>query len=148
MTKARWTNLGLAMLLTGCGNVVRTDYAQLGLVQVWGTVTLDGQPLVGGIVEFVSPDQSYSIGKTDDRGRYEMMFNSEQKGVPPGPKVVRVSSSGSLVAEDSSPVEGAAVSVSSRELVLACYNADSQLTVVIVGRSQRVDFELHSGGEP
>ena len=63
--------LSLPILFTGCGTVVRTDYAQVDLVQVWGSVTLDGQPLVDGIVEFVAPDQSYSFGRTDLRGRYQ-----------------------------------------------------------------------------
>ena len=77
-----------------------------------------------------------------------MMFNSERKGVLPGLKVVRIRSSGGLGEEDFAPLEGERTAMGETELVQVCYNADPRLTVAVVGRSQRVDFELHSSGPP
>ena len=144
----RALTLSLSILLTGCGTAVRTDYAQLELVQVWGAVKLDGKPLAGGIVQFESQDQTYSFGQTDHGGRYHMMFNSERRGVTPGPKVVRIRTSGGLGEEESAPLEGEIPAVNQPELVPACYNMNSQLTITVGRRSQRIDFDLKSSGEP
>lgn len=59
-----------------------------------GTVTIDGKTAPAGIrVDFqpVGPGGSMSSGFTDDRGRYELRFNANLKGVMPGESVVRLS---------------------------------------------------------
>jgi hypothetical protein len=71
----------------GCGG--RTPGATAS-----GTVTIDGKTAPAGIrVDFqpVGPGGSMSSGFTDDRGRYEMWFNANLKGVMPGECVVRLS---------------------------------------------------------
>lgn len=59
-----------------------------------GTVTIGGKAAPAGIrVDFQSaaPGGSMSSGFTDDRGRYELWFNANLKGVMPGECVVRLS---------------------------------------------------------
>ena len=57
--------IGLAILLmpmAGCG---RGGYGELGLIEVSGTVTLDGQPLPGAKVMFEGEDKRAAIGITE-----------------------------------------------------------------------------------
>ena len=56
------------LLLAGCSHPLATDYSKLGLVDVSGRVTLDGDPLAGATVLFEADDQTYSYGRTDASG--------------------------------------------------------------------------------
>ena len=44
--------LSCLLLSAGCGGSIEADYSKLDLVDVSGTVTLDGQPLSGATVVF------------------------------------------------------------------------------------------------
>jgi hypothetical protein len=79
----------------GCRQGWEADYSNLGLVEVSGRITLDGTPVTESTVIFECPDKTYSFGTTDAQGNYSLMFNSEQSGALPGPKVVRIQSGGS-----------------------------------------------------
>jgi hypothetical protein len=76
--------VGTAILLVllvsaGCGT-------HSGLVSASGTVTLDGQPLSGVVVEF-RPSTSGGppfFGRADSSGRYRLMRTAFQSGVAPG----------------------------------------------------------------
>lgn len=137
--------LTLCSFSLGCAPGVQTDYSQLELVRVSGKVTLDGKPLASAIVEFVAEDSTYSFGLTDKLGNYNLMFNSERRGVTPGPKVVRIRTGGGLDDEASAPLEGEEeLTPSPRELVPACYHERSQLKVTVAGRSQQANFDLRS----
>lgn len=105
--------------LGGCGGAPSRDYSGLELVDVSGTVTLDGQPLAGAMVVFADPEGSTSRGMTDASGVYQLEFSSDQSGVTPGPKTVTVTVGGSPSSDEedggevggegldpSSPVEG------------------------------------------
>lgn len=133
-------SLGLALLLAtaGCSNVKRADYSALGLVDVTGTVRLDGAPLAGASVVFENEDRTFSSATTDSAGRYCLMFNSEQPGITAGKKIVRISS---LVSNDDSSVAG-----SKAESIPARYNAQSQETAEVTNAQRTFDFDLRSDG--
>ena len=138
----------LSILLTsGCSNSLETDYSDLNLATVSGMVTLDDEPLAGARVIFESADLTYSYGVTDSSGSYSLMFNSEQEGVTPGDKIVRISMGSAL--EESETGEGdeseSDGEVTASEIrIPERYNRDSELTEVVEPGSQTIDFELSS----
>ena len=142
-------SLGTILGVSGCSNGLAPDYSKLGLLEVSGTVTLDGEPVAGAGVFFYEPDERYCYGITDTSGRYTMMLNSEKSGVTPGEKRVEIYTSrnplgaaapGAAAAEEeeeaaAKPLEEdpdgpAAKKKKSGELLPACYNADSKLQTV------------------
>jgi hypothetical protein len=142
----------LACFLSGCtGSATDADYGSLGLVSVSGTVTLDGAPLAGALVQFETPeDRTYSSGTTDSSGSYTLEFNSERSGVLPGKKIVRIrggggdsddSSAGTDEEDSDAP---AAESTSAATAVPACYNTDSKLAAEVTSSTTRFDFDLKS----
>lgn len=135
----------------GCSTRPRADYSQLGLVQISGTITLDGQPVAGAAIFLSAPDESYSYGVTNAQGRYTMMLNSEKSGVIPGEKRVEISTARHPLGEAAET--GAASeevdpdgqpSLDSQERIPACYNALSTLRVTITRHDSRLDFHLTS----
>ena len=134
------------LVLLGCGPE-RPDYGSLNLSEVHGTVTLDGQPLAGGLVQFQSEDATYSYGTTDESGRYELMFNSEQSGVLKGRKTVRIWSSkkAAAAAENRGEEEGDPDAVRHpAEKVPPQYNSRSTLTANVEKDSEEFNFDLKS----
>ncbi len=73
--------------LAGCGG------DQFPVVPVTGTITLNGAPLEGALVEFQPLDMqgSPSYGATDAAGKYELVFSQSRKGAWVGEHVVRIS---------------------------------------------------------
>lgn len=127
---------GLAVTL-GCGSgKPRMDYSKAGLVDVSGTVRFDGQPLAEAIVIFEAPDETFSSARTDDNGRYRLLFDSVMPGVTKGPKTVRIRTLGSLGEDDPDAKRGGS------ESVPPCYNAKSTLTVDVSENSTATDFDL------
>jgi hypothetical protein len=121
----------------GCGSgKPRMDYSKAGLVDVSGTVQLDGEPLAAAIVIFEAPDATFSFARTDDTGRYRLLFDSVMPGVTKGPKTVRIRTLGSLGEEDPDTNRGG------NEAVPPCYNSKSTLTVEVSGNSTATDFDL------
>ncbi|QDV27822.1 transthyretin-like family protein [Aureliella helgolandensis] len=154
-------SVGTILGLSGCSNGLTPDYSKLGLLEVSGTVTLDGDPVAGAGVFFYEPDERYCYGITDASGRYTMMLNSEKSGVTPGEKRVEIYTSrnplgaaapGGDVEEEeeaSMPLEEdpdgqTAKKKKSGELLPACYNADSKLQVEVTASDSAMDFELRS----
>jgi hypothetical protein len=134
----------LLMVGLGCSGAPRPDYSQLGLVEVAGTITLDGEPLQDAQIVLVARDETFSTGRTDRRGRYRMQFDSRQPGVLPGEKRVRISS-GQVVGEVAEGLDaGGGAAGHPQERVPACYNSRSQLTVEIVRSDSQLDFHLRS----
>lgn len=130
----------------GCGGQ-SPDYGVLNLVDVSGTVTLDGDPLAGAGVLFEAGDQTYSYAQTDDSGRYSLQFNSEISGVMPGPKTVRIKSTGLAFedgGEDETETEDGVSPTKQPERVPARYNSASTLTVTVSDSERRFDFALTS----
>ena len=154
-----------ALSLVGCVRKPTADYAGFGLLDVSGTVQLDGEPLSGAVVTFDAPDGTFSYAMTDDRGGYTLKFDSLAEGVPPGPKTVRISTSRKLLGlnaeedggEQASDGEAkprkragrrsqtpAAPAPPAGERVPAKYNQDSGLLVHVDESQTRFDFDLHS----
>jgi len=139
----------------GCNYGPQADYGPLGLVQISGTVTLDGRPLPKAAVFFVNEaDSTHSFGVTNDAGHYTLMLDSRKSGVIPGVKRV-------LIATDKNPLgdsgfNGQATQTveqedpdeapkrSRNEKVPACYNDRSKLKVEVTDHDTEMDFELKS----
>lgn len=144
----------LAVLLAGCSATNSIDYGKISLVDVSGTVTLDGQPLAAAVITFEDPATgNFSFARTDASGQYTLQFDSEKDGVTPGNKVVRLSTTRSILGlrgeegeeTGESPSEGSAKPADrQQELVPDCYNTKSKLNVEITTASGTVDFDLKS----
>ncbi len=152
-----WTScLALALATsTGCGSGDGADYASIGLVPITGTVTLDGQPLEGAVVMFEAPDTTFCYGTTDAEGHYELKFNSEVMGVPPGEKVVRIGTTASTGEVDTEGADDDDDAVARRkkkrdpnEQVPEAYNEDSQIKATVSDSQTVYDFALKSDGSP
>lgn len=71
--------------LSGCGGD-QGDRPDLG--QVTGTVTLDGKPLPGVIINFKPEVGRTATATTDDSGRYELEYRYRVSGAPIGKSTV------------------------------------------------------------
>jgi hypothetical protein len=133
-----WTSVGWLMLaLLGCA---RDPYAELGLVEVTGIVTLDGRPLAGAKVCFEADDKRQAIGRTNATGAYQLMYDSRTPGVMPGKNTVRITTADADV-EGDGLAEGA---VAAKETVPERYNTQSELTANVSGAKATLDFHLKS----
>ncbi|MCA9162473.1 MAG: carboxypeptidase regulatory-like domain-containing protein [Planctomycetales bacterium] len=136
-------------VLSGCGSA-GADYSKVDLIQVSGTVTLDGQPLPNAVVTFETPDGQFSYGMTDSSGHYELQFDSVKKGVTSGPKIVRISTARKILGLNAGEGEegGEASSESGEsspaatELVPEKYNKQSELKVEVSSGNAKHDFIL------
>ena len=119
--------------LVGCGKP--------GPVPIEGIVTLDGQPLVDAEVIF-KPDQGRpSVGRTDESGRYKLMYTQEEKGAAPGHHQVMISTF--IEADDSSA--DPKIQEGRKETVPAKYNKQTTLEAKIERKGQaELNFELQS----
>ena len=144
LSGALFTIVALAVV-TGCGNPLDADYSELQLVTVSGTVTLDNRPLAGARVIFESEDQTYSYGITNESGAYTLMFNSEQEGVTPGKKNVRITMGGVLEESDEGDESGSEEPSTRSDVTIPdIYNSRSTLTETVQSGSQTFDFDLKS----
>ncbi len=143
----------LAGLFVGCGVGPVTDYSQLGLVEVGGTVTLDGKPVDGAAVYFYAEDETYCFGVTDAAGRYDCMLNSEKSGITPGEKRVEISTASNPLGDAaelfSDGIEAEEDPDARRvnnngEEIPACYNSNSTLTVIVSEAVRELNFGLKS----
>lgn len=89
-----------AMLCLGCVLAVAfvgCDGATLDTEAVTGTVTLDGKPLAGAMVNFTPVSKeggaAAAYGKTDENGRFKLqtMLGAADAGTTPGEYIVTVS---------------------------------------------------------
>lgn len=142
--------LGVLILLVGCGSLgcksgLEPEYEKLGLVEISGTVKLDGKPLPNCTIVFEESEFLFSSGTTDDSGNYKLMFDSRKSGVTPGEKTVRIKpgkpvSEGAAKEEEDPDAKPAAAGVS----VPDCYNKDSKLKVTVSASDSSFDFDLKS----
>ncbi len=139
----------------GCSQGPRADYSKLGLVEIAGTITLDGKPLPKAAIFLVNEaDKTHSYGVTDEAGHYRMMLNNQKSGVIPGTKRIEIAtdknplgdSSGGMsdAAGDAEEDPDAAPKRSKNEKVPACYNVRSKLKVEIIAGDSSLDFDLKS----
>lgn len=130
-------------LLTACS---RPPYT---LAEVSGRVTLDGEPLAGGVVSFQPRAAGSSVpgpgstGRLDADGRYRLTAIDGSPGAVVGMHLVRIYSR----SPESAP-KGDSDAPGSRERVPARYNYESGLSFQVeAGGTTRADFEL-SGESP
>ena len=126
------------LLLAGCQP---DGYAKLGLINVTGKVTLDGQPLPHANVVFESADKRTSSGVTDSSGSYALMYDSETPGVTPGPKTVRITTA-NVGVEGGGTAEGAAPAGTER--LPSKYNRQSELKADVSASNKMFNFDLKS----
>ena len=115
--------------------------SDLNLGKVSGTVTLDGEPLADAMVIFTPMTGGRpAAGKTDSKGRYELIFSRDAEGAMLGEHVVEITTGDEIVNDDDT-VEMIP------EVVPAKYNANTELRAVIEDGANVFDFPLESGGE-
>lgn len=138
--------LSCLLLSAGCGGSIEADYSKLDLVDVFGTVTLDGQPLSGATVVFEAPDRTFSSGVTDASGHYSLMFNTEKSGCLTGQKTVRI-----RFVTDSETPEGEVETEGTQESPAASgqkipeqYNSKSTLSATVNADQTSFNFDLKS----
>lgn len=145
-------SLACCLFFAGCSATNSIDYGKVTLVNVSGTVTLDGQPLAGAVVTFENQETgTMSFARTNSSGSYTLQFDSEKDGVTPGRKLVRFSTTRTILGlrgedgaeEGEASTEGAKAD-RKQELVPECYSGKSTLTVEITPESTTVDFDLKS----
>ena len=101
------------------------------LADVHGTITLNGQPLAGALVEFQPErrDGSPSYGATDDTGRYELVYSRDRKGAMIGLHSVQITTRNE---NQRTP-----------ELLPSEYHDESAITrEVAAGTTNQFDFEI------
>ncbi|MCA8995874.1 MAG: carboxypeptidase regulatory-like domain-containing protein [Planctomycetaceae bacterium] len=156
--KTRFLVCALAVsLFAGCGGQ-RPNYADLNLLNVTGTITLDGKPVPDAIVIFEDVEHgTQSYGITNSSGRYSLMFNSEQSGVMPGEKIVRMGTTIKILGLNSSEGEGESEGETGEEgnstsppegedLIPEAYRKDSPLRVSVDPSKTTINFDLKSDG--
>jgi len=124
-----------ALVVAGCS----TPGEELPeLVEVTGTVTLDGEPLEAAVLIF-SPEAAGpkgrgrpSMGTTDAEGHYELMYNTDVTGATPGKYTVSISKSA-----DSAP------DAPEEETLPPKYNIETELTAEVTANGPNTfDFDL------
>jgi hypothetical protein len=129
--------VGFLLFLSGCGH---DGYAELGLVPVTGTVTLDDKPLADAKVVFEDSELRQATGTTDDSGNYTLMYDSNTPGATPGPKTVRITLV-NVQEEGGGAAEGA---VPAKETIPARYNIRSELKADVSSSAKVFSFDLKS----
>ena len=143
------TTLCLLSAAVGCGGSIHPDYSQLGLVDVSGTVTLDGQPLSGAEVAFEAPDGTYSAGVTDSSGNFDLMFNTEKSGCLTGEKTVRIRMAGNPEGMGEAPDDAGNSDEGGKQKaapgkIPAAYNKESTLKATVDADHTSFQFDLKS----
>ncbi len=147
--------VALLLLVAGCSTAPSADYSKLDLVNVTGTINLDGTPLVGAVITFEDPETSqFSYGQSDASGNYYLRLDTNQDGVVPGKKVVRISTTRKILGlndseeEEDGEVEadgkGAEVPTKAMELVPEKYNKKSELEADVSASATEFNFDLSS----
>jgi hypothetical protein len=141
--------LSAVLLLAGCGTAPSAGYDSIELLDVSGTVTLDGQPLPNAVVTFEAEDGQFSYGLTDSSGHYRLQLDSEMDGVRPGTKTVRISTTRKILGLNSDEEGGDAPTDEANdepagERVPAKFNSESTLVADVSPSQTTFDFELQS----
>lgn len=142
----------LLVAMAGCSNTSQPNYAGLGLVEISGTIRLDGNPIANAEIRFETvEDGTYSYGHSDDSGHYKLMFDSRKSGIIPGKKRVmilskRKSESQSIKLEVDEGQDPEMVPENNLDVgtVPACYGLQSTIEVEIKSSESSLDFDLKS----
>lgn len=122
------------LMASGCG-----DSDPLNRQAVSGKIMLDGELLADGTVEFTPVDNGASSGATVKSGVFTI---PQEKGLPPGNYVVRISAASSSGVTAELPGESNQISA---ELIPEKYNAKSELSFHVDDKGSNVlDLDLNS----
>lgn len=134
--------LGLVFGVAWLGGCSRTPYA---VAPVTGVVTLDGQPLGGGVVSFQPVASRGSVagpgstGRIDVDGRYRLTTVDGASGAVVGQHVVRIYSR----SPESAPVRDSDSEATPKERVPLRFNYGSELRFAVpASGSNDADFRL------
>lgn len=116
--------------IVGCGGDTGPKPPPLG--KVTGVVKLNGQPVKNASVNFYPDNARPSSARTDDQGRYELVFNENLKGAAVGTHLVKIS------ARDAQPEKG------NLETIPIKYNDKSDLKREVKAGDNTFDFDLES----
>ena len=124
------------MSLVGCGGEKLP-----GLGRVEGTVTMDGKPVPEAMVWFEPSNgkTAAAIGQTDAEGHYELFFSRGHKGANVGENLVKITTFREISDESGNQVR--------KETIPARYNVKTELKADVKRGTNKLDFELKSGGE-
>lgn len=150
----------VSLLIGGCQTSNEIDYGKVDLIQAGGTVTLDGTPLASAVISFDNPETgTFSYARTDSAGKYTLQFDTQKTGVTPGPKIVQISTSRTILGldgeeggegsgegeEGGGEGEGTGgASNNDTEAVPSCYNKESILKVEVTKDRTTYNFDLKS----
>jgi hypothetical protein len=126
--------------LAGCGGGGATD--DRPRQEVSGTVTLDGQPLAAGSIQFQPSTAQDGVvaGALIADGKYSI---PRDQGLVPGTYSVSISSVGSSAPPPGPPGPSGPPSQGPQDLVPSRYNAQSTLTIKVEpGNTKPFDFVL------
>jgi hypothetical protein len=112
-------------LTVGCG------YSNVA--PVYGSITLDGKPVVGASVTFQPSTGRPSYGGTDSSGNYKLSYSLAESGAVVGSCEVRISTA----TEDEKGVRR-------KESIPKKYFSSEKLKVNVEAKSNRIDFTLDS----
>jgi hypothetical protein len=126
----------LSAAIVGCGG---GDTPPLG--QVTGSVTLDGKPVEGAVIQFEPTTSGFptAFGQTDKDGKYELWYSRGNKGASLGESLVRIQAF-----QDANLDAG---TKRRPETIPARYNVMTDLKVEVARGAQTHNFDLKSGGE-
>ncbi|QDT88494.1 carboxypeptidase regulatory-like domain-containing protein [Gimesia algae] len=133
MTKRCFTLLFclvLSCMLTACGG---TPDDQPKLAPVSGTVTMDDAPLADAFVRFYPTSGRASAAKTDEEGKYELVFIRDEMGAVLGKHTVKIST----LDEENDPFGD-----QGSETVPDKYNKKTTLEANVTEGDNTIDFEL------
>lgn len=117
-------SIALLSLIGGCG---RGDLPPLG--DVSGKVTLDGEPLVGVIINFKPESGRAATATTDEEGNYTLTYTYGVKGTKLGPSTVMFEWP---------------LGESGRKIPAKYVGLNSELKVDVGDGGNKLDFELKS----
>ncbi len=120
--------------LSGCGG--GDEGPELAVVR--GTVTLDGKPVQGAIVQFVplGGEGTTSVAETDADGRYELQYTTNRSGAVVGECLVRI--------ESGDPIIVGGENLGNREVFAPRYNTNSELKVTVESGKNEFNFDCKS----
>jgi hypothetical protein len=139
--------IALLLVLPGCGD---SQLKRPPLIRVRGVVTLDGKPMPKAVIVFESEDGSFSYAETDRRGRYDLRFDSQTRGVTLGTKIVRISMNRQIRGLNSNSEGGPGDRAGGKskklppEAIPPQYNVHSTLKVEVTSDTTRFDFKLQT----
>lgn len=137
MSRVQLGLLVCTLAMAGCGG----SSAPEGLINVYGNVTLDGEPLPNATVIFTPVEGGRpAAGVTDSGGDYELEYSAGTEGALPGKYQVSISTATTETNDEGEDVE-------IPEKLPAKYNAHTELEVEVTPDQEEFDFELNSEGE-